>query len=129
MNNTGIIFIAHGSKKEASNEEFINMTKELSLKLPSFSYICAAFLELASPSIEEVTKEFIEKGVEKIVFYPFFLNSGKHVQIDIPTIVKDLQSFYSNIEFDLLPHFGTSEKIQGLIVNDINEHLLTKKIF
>jgi len=129
MENQGIIFIAHGSKKEASNEEFILMCETISHNIQNFSHKKAAFLELATPSIQSVVEEFLEDGVKRIVCYPFFLNSGKHVQVDIPNIIKELQTLNSEVKFELLPHFGTSAKINDIIVNDINEHILATKIF
>lgn len=115
-----IIFIAHGSKKEQSNNEFINLIEKVSKEDTKYDLKKAAFLELATPSIQEVAVEFIKKGAKKISFYPFFLNSGKHVLIDLPNIIEDLKKEYPLVEFKLLSHFGKSEKIKDIILSDIN---------
>ncbi|RXK14464.1 hypothetical protein CP965_03175 [Halarcobacter mediterraneus] len=120
MRKKGIIFIAHGSKKEESNKEFIEMVNKISQKDNNYDFIKPAFLELVTPDIKSVATEFIIKGAKRIVFYPFFLNSGKHVQIDIPNIIKDLREEAPEVNFELLPHFGKSQKIEEIILSDIN---------
>ncbi|RXJ90861.1 hypothetical protein CRV01_06865 [Arcobacter sp. CECT 8983] len=115
-----IIFVAHGSKKEESNEEFIQLIEKISHKDNKYGLKKAAFLELASPDIKSVVTEFIINGAREIVFYPYFLNSGKHVTSDIPNIIENLRQEHKNIMFKLLPHFGKSEKIEDIILHDIN---------
>lgn len=114
-----IVLIAHGSKRDTSNNEFKDMVEKIK-KSSNYDFTKAAFLELADPSIENVTKELIEKDIKNIHFYPFFLNSGKHVLVDIPNIVDELKSKYTHIEFKLLEHFGKSETIEKIILEDIS---------
>jgi len=115
-----LVFIAHGSKKELSNQEFISMVNSIKQKDTNYDFIEASFLELATPDIKRCSKTLIEKGVEKIYYYPFFLNSGRHVVNDIPNIIEQLKLENKNIEFILLKHFGNSEFIEEIIVKDIS---------
>ena len=115
----GLILIAHGSKKDLSNNEFKDLVNEIKSKDKDFEEIDAAFLEFATPNIDMVVKEQIEKNITKIYFYPYFLNSGKHVSVDLPNIINSLQDVYTNIDFMLLEHFGKSDKISDIIINDI----------
>lgn len=114
-----IIFVAHGSKKEESNEEFIQLVENISHKDKTYSLKKAAFLELATPDIKSVATEFIIKGAREIAFYPYFLNSGKHVTRDLPRIIEELQQEHKYVMFKLLPHFGKSKKIEEIILEDI----------
>ena len=84
-------------------------------------YMQAAFLELAQPDIHTTVNEVIKKGATNIMFYPYFLNSGKHVLTDIPHIVHELQAKHPAIEFILLKHFGQSSKIEEIILSDISQ--------
>lgn len=115
-----IIFVAHGSKKEQSNEEFKLLVEEVSHKDKTYGLKKAAFLELATPDIKSVATEFIIKGAREIVFYPYFLNSGKHVTKDLPKIIEELRQEHRNVMFKLLPHFGQSKKIEEIILEDIS---------
>ena len=115
-----LILVAHGSKKDLSNKEFVKLVDEIRNKDKSFSKIQAAFLELATPSIQAACKEMIFKKMSKIYFYPYFLNTGKHVGIDLPNIIKELKESNPSVEFILLEHFGKSNKISDIILDDIS---------
>ena len=115
-----LIFIAHGSKKELSNSEFISMVQRVKEKNSSYDFIEASFLELATPTIEEVTKDAINTGAKEIVYYPFFLNSGRHVAVDIPNIIYALKNNYKEVDFKILKHFGKSSFIEDIILKDIS---------
>lgn len=118
-----LIIIAHGSKKESSNNEFISMVDSIRDSSEHYDFIEASFLELASPSIEYSVNKLSAKNVNKIDFYPFFLNSGKHVVVDIPNIVDELSNRYSEIEFNILRHFGKSDNIESIILKDISQKI------
>jgi sirohydrochlorin ferrochelatase len=115
-----LILVAHGSKKDKSNQEFKDLGEEIK-KLNSNKYkrIETAFLEFAKPSIEEIVEQLDSKNITEISLYPYFLNSGKHVVNDIPNIIEELRSNYQNIRFKLFPHFGSSKKISTIISEEI----------
>ncbi|WP_321467747.1 CbiX/SirB N-terminal domain-containing protein [Halarcobacter sp.] len=115
-----LIIIAHGSKKELSNSEFISMVGNIKNKDNNYDFVEASFLELASPSIEDITNDLIRKGVKELNYYPFFLNSGRHVISDIPNIIDKLKNENPNLKFELLEHFGKSDFIEDIILRDIN---------
>lgn len=115
-----LIFIAHGSKKELSNKEFISMVEKIREKNNTYDFIEASFLELAEPSIEECSRSLIKKGAKELYYYPFFLNSGRHVVSDIPNIVKALEEEYKDTKFNIFEHFGKSEFIEELILKDLS---------
>jgi len=119
----GLILIAHGSKRSLSNNEFLDLVSEVENKDKKFAKIEAAFLEFATPNINTVVKTFIENGIREIYFYPYFLNSGKHVSVDLPNIINKLKEDYPLMEFRLLSHFGKSNKISNIIIEDISSYL------
>lgn len=116
----GIIFIAHGSKKKSSNDDFFSLIETVSSEVDNFDFKAAAFLELATPSIEQTAEKFIQEGVKEIYFYPYFLNPGKHLLIDIPSIIQNLQDQHKHIFFKQLPHFGASNKIKEIFLEDLS---------
>jgi sirohydrochlorin cobaltochelatase len=115
-----LILIAHGSRRSLSNDEFVTLVNEVRNKDKNFSRIEAAFLELATPSIQTVANNLITKKFNKIYFYPYFLNSGKHVGVDLPYIIDELKEENPNIEFILLEHFGKSNRISDIILDDVS---------
>jgi sirohydrochlorin ferrochelatase len=121
-----LVLIAHGSKRSLSNEEFVALGNEIKNKDRNFSKIETAFLELATPSIETVAKNLISQKIAKIYFYPYFLNSGKHVGVDVPHIINQLKEENPKVEFILLEHFGKSDRISDIILDDISLSLLKR---
>jgi len=115
-----LIIIAHGSRKETSNIEVLDIVNQIKDSETSYSLVESAFLEFASPSIEDSVKKSIEQILFKIYIYPYFLNSGKHVTSDIPNTIQTLKIKYPQVNFTMLPHFGESKKINEIILSDTN---------
>jgi sirohydrochlorin ferrochelatase len=118
----GLLFVAHGSRREESNTEFETMVSNLKTQLsPSYSKIEASFLEFADPGIDQALHAMIHKGMTEIQIYPFFLNSGKHVHHDIPEKICEMKELHPEVDITLLPHFGSSEHILSVITRDLKE--------
>jgi len=116
---SGLIMIAHGSKKNVSNDEFRYLVEEIKTKDKDFESVDAAFLEFAQPTIFMIVETQIQRNINKIYLYPYFLNPGKHVSVDLPTILTTLQNQYPEITFILLNYFGKSNSISDIIIKDI----------
>jgi len=118
----GLLFVAHGSRREESNQEFEKMVSLLSVKLDlSYDKIEASFLEFADPGIDQALHAMIHEGMTEIQIYPFFLNSGKHVHHDIPEKIREAKELHPELDITLLPHFGSSEHILSVITRDLKE--------
>ena len=118
-NNKSMIIVAHGSKKDSSNNEVSDIVKSVSKSNTQFKIVEEAFLEFAEPNLEKSVNICIKKGSMDISIYPYFLNSGKHVTVDLPRLVKDLKEKHPKVHFSLLPHFGQSKTITEIILTDI----------
>ena len=83
-----LLVIAHGSRRESSNDEVRQLVKTISNQPDSgFDDVSAAFLELAEPSIPDGLEACIEQGGKEIIVFPYFLAAGRHVVEDIPAEV------------------------------------------
>ena len=82
-----LIIIAHGSKKESSNNEVKEIVDNIRKYNTLYSNIEVSFLEFEAPSLEDSIKKCVELKSQQIYIYPYFLNSGKHVTFDIPDII------------------------------------------
>lgn len=80
-----LLLIAHGSRREASNDEVRALAKQLAEKSGE-RFICveACFLELAKPSIPEGVSLCVAAGADEVIVVPYFLSAGRHVVTDIP---------------------------------------------
>lgn len=74
-----------------------------------------AFLEFATPSLEESMLFCVDKGVTEIVILPYFLASGNHVTRDIPEVVSKVQAVHPQVKMTLKSHLGSASGMVGLL--------------
>ena len=111
-----LVIIAHGSRRERSNNEVLELMNSLQHKIKhEYPIIACAFLELASPSIEEAIEKCIQQGSTEIKILPYFLSAGKHVHEDIPKEAKRAAIRHKQISIEVLPHIGSSLMMLGLL--------------
>lgn len=115
-----ILLIAHGSRREQSNSEVAQLTEKLKRKCPTNVQIVQhAFLELATPTIQEGIKICVDEGATSILVLPFFLNSGQHVHHDIPNRLNEASTLYSNVTINVASHLGASDDIVDILIGSI----------
>jgi len=102
-----MILLAHGSSDAQWAETFISLTASSREKHEN---IALAFMELNSPSLEDVTLQAIKNGYDHITVLPLFLAKGKHLKHDIPNQLKSLKSQYG-ISSKLLPPIGEENEL------------------
>ncbi len=118
MQNNALIIVAHGSRKASSNEEVKALGEKVkSLQDRCYSLVMTAFLEFATPSLEESILSCADKGVNEIVILPYFLASGNHVTRDIPEVVQKIQESYPQVKITLKEHIGSSSAMVGLLID------------
>lgn len=116
MNN--LIIIAHGSRREQSNQEVTHLARSVAASPRSrFNEVSVAFLEIASPSIDEALEENIKKGAQEITLFPYFLAAGRHVAEDIPNAIAPAVQRHPDVLISITPHLGSSALIPSIILN------------
>ena len=113
-----VLVISHGSHSPKTREEvsrLVNILKKKS-KLKIFEF---AFLEIDSPSIPKGIDTCLQKGADEILFLLNFLNSGKHVNEDIPMIVAEAKKKYPQVRFTISKPIGQHERIVNLFLDMI----------
>jgi sirohydrochlorin ferrochelatase len=116
-----LLLIAHGSRRQQSNDEVIVLADRLKLNcVEQYDIVHAGFLELAETLIPDGIKKCIDDGATSIIVLPYFLNSGRHVVEDIPNIVNDTKPHYPNIDIKIAPHLGASELMMKLLITTAN---------
>ena len=112
-----LLLVAHGSRREASNEEVRQLAAQLGAHAGSrYQSVSCAFLELAEPSIPDGIEACIKAGAEEVIVLPYFLSAGRHVSEDIPREVAVKQQEYPGIPIRLAPYLGSAEGITELLL-------------
>lgn len=119
-----LLLVAHGSRREQSNNEVTALASKLKNSCSDhYSIVRSAFLELADPLIPEGIKQCIEDGATVVVVLPYFLNSGRHVTKDIPSIVSKSQQAYPNITMTIASHLGQSDQMVNLLTESAKREI------
>ena len=117
-----LLIIAHGSRRESSNEEVRQLVTRIAGQQQSgFDDVSAAFLELATPSIPDGLEACIERGAEEVVVFPYFLAAGRHVVEDIPEQVIPVKDKYPKVTVRIAPHLGVAEAMPAMILETASD--------
>lgn len=82
-----VVLIGHGSTLPYNKEVLEELGRRIELR-GVFKVVRVAFMQLNSPSIEEVLRNLPKDGMKKIVALPVFLADGAHTTEDIPAKLK-----------------------------------------
>ena len=113
-----VVLFAHGARKASWAEPFEALSQQLQTQLPN-QRICLAYLELMSPSLEDVIAEMVGKGESEIVIIPLFLSRGGHIVSDLPVLLSQLQQQYPQLVFRTLPILLEIPEVQKALQKSI----------
>lgn len=122
-----LVLVAHGSRRHASNDEVVALSKRIEEQMKSeYPIIETGFLELAEPLIPNAIDNCVKQGATDICVVPYFLSAGRHVQEDVPAEVDKAREMHSEILMEVLPHIGGSSMMTDLISNSVLNRSSTK---
>ncbi len=112
-----LMLIAHGSRKQAANDEVSRLAEQISkLKDSEYEAVVPAFLEFAEPDIHQGVDRCVELGADTIVAMPYFLAAGRHVAEDIPKEIECARAGNPQVNIEISQYLGESEAMAGLVV-------------
>ena len=114
-----LIIMAHGSRADAANDEFRLLVERVAEAANDYVAVLPCFLELARPSLMEALQQIEHQPVTRVLVYPLFFNSGKHVSRDIPAQVEEARQRHPHLNIELLDYFGTADGLVGLVSSHI----------
>ena len=115
---TSLVIVAHGSRREASNDEVRQLTRRVAAALGGqYDHVSCGFLELADPDIPTAIEQGIQHGAQKIAVLPYFLSAGRHIAEDIPEILEEIRSRHPAIEICQLPYAGGLDGMVNLLLS------------
>ncbi|MBI4309434.1 MAG: CbiX/SirB N-terminal domain-containing protein [Candidatus Omnitrophica bacterium] len=111
-----VLLISHGSRSRKTKEEVALLADDLKKRagIAVFEY---AFLEIESPSIPQGIDSCVAKGATRVIILLNFLNSGRHVDQDIPAIVEEAARQYPCVRFSITGPVGQHPKIAELFLD------------
>lgn len=112
-----LLIVAHGSRREASNEEVRQMTRRVSeIAGDQFGMVVSGFLELVEPAIPDAIQQCIAAGATEVVVLPYFLSAGRHVAEDVPADIKLAQDRSPQIRITQAAYLGSAGEVSELLL-------------
>jgi sirohydrochlorin ferrochelatase len=113
-----LLLIAHGSRREASNQEVRELAARLEQTVGNhFDRVIAAFLELAEPDIPTGVDLCVDSGATAVTVVPYFLSAGRHVASDIPAELDKAARKHQSLTILQSGYLGTHESIPELLLS------------
>lgn len=116
-----ILFVGHGSKLEAGNEEVRKFVKDTIPLLDNRLIVETCFLEFAEPTIAQGIDTCVAKGATEIFVIPIILLHAGHSKIHIPAEIVEAQEKYPDVKFTYGEVVGIHEEIFEILVDRLQE--------
>lgn len=117
---TAIAIMAHGSRAQAANSEFLCTVDAMRPLLgTTYERVAGIFLELCEPSLMTQADEWAAAGISEIAVYPMFFNRGKHVGRDIPKQIAMVRERYPHITVTQLSYLGSDQRFANFMAGHI----------
>ena len=112
-----LLIVAHGSRRETSNEEVRQITRQVSqIAGDQFGLVISGFLELVEPSIPDGIQNCIDSGATEVVVLPYFLSAGRHVVEDVPADIRRAQDRNPDIRIIQASYLGSATGVGELLL-------------
>ncbi|UNC92494.1 sirohydrochlorin chelatase [Candidatus Contubernalis alkaliaceticus] len=118
--NSGIILLAHGSRKNGANE-VIEQLMEMVKGDFGTDKVNYAFLQFSNPTLQEAIKEQVEAGVQEVTIVPVFLFNGIHISEDIPEIIEQEKKNYPSLKLLAAEALGMDRRIAEIVKERVQE--------
>lgn len=112
-----LVLAAHGSRREASNEEVRVLTERIRARATArYGAVELGFIELAKPSLGEAIDRVVAQGAREVVVVPYFLAAGRHVSEDVPEVVGERQRAHPGVRLTITRHLGATDALAELLL-------------
>lgn len=117
-----LLLVLHGSPYAESNAPVEGIARQLSSDV-RFARIITAYMECNQPSIAEAVRICAQDKIERIVAVPWFLHTGRHMVLDIPTQLAMAAKRHPQIQILLTDPVGMSSRIAEALAYRADEAL------
>lgn len=116
-----ILFVGHGSKLEAGNEEVRQFVEQTKTYIDPALLVETCFLEFASPNIEDGIQLCVEKGADEVHVIPIILLHAGHSKMHIPAEIEHAKEHFPDVRFTYGQTIGIHEEIFEILKSRLKE--------
>jgi len=114
-----IILIAHGSRDPKWQKPFDRFLAAFVSRFPDRP-ISLCYMEICSPTLEDVCKRYREEGYDSVTLVPMFMASGGHVDNDIPKQTRAVEQQLSGFSIHIAPPIGEQKAVVDAMLSSIH---------
>lgn len=119
----GVVLVAHGSHFDQSVQQVLKAADRLREEYTSVPTV-ACFLEINSPDLATGCWKLLRNGIFDLAVLPYFLHLGRHVKVDLPSILATVTEEYPRSAVQLLAPLDDSQQISEIILSHISPPLV-----
>ena len=116
MKSKATILMVHGSRVQATADEFNAMIDKLNAQSTDTKYF-PCYMEIQSPDLKEALPAVIADGYKEIALLPLFVLEGRHIRQDIPAQFEEAQEKYPEIKLTLEKYIGAQDVFVQAVLN------------
>jgi sirohydrochlorin cobaltochelatase len=117
-----LILMAHGSRHAHWLAPFQRLADDVKRNVGG-ERVHLCFMELASPSLEDVARQLEAQGVRHVRLLPLFLASGSHLGEDVPLQLQQIKSECPALEIEMLPPIGENPRFTAFLTDLVKQYL------
>jgi sirohydrochlorin ferrochelatase len=72
-------------------------------------------MEISEPTISQAVTECVSQGARTVIIAPYFLSKGRHIQEDIPALVREAQVQHPDVDCIVAAPIGVDPLMAELI--------------
>ena len=115
-----VLLMSHGSRFQKTKEEVLELLGKIARQC-DYDIYEVAFLELESPDIPQGIGMCVSKGATEVVVLLNFLNSGRHVDEDIPRILEETKQQHPHVKIKMTKPLGQTSHIADVFSKILQE--------
>ncbi len=115
-NKTAVIVLGHGSRHPGAGDLLERLAADVRSR-GGFAAVEHAFLQYAPPGPDEALDRCRAARPERIVLIPFFLQSGTHVQNDIPAFAARARERYPDMDIVITDYVGVHPAMAEILLD------------
>lgn len=83
----------------------------------------AAHMEMSEPTIAQAFQRCVEQGAVRIICHPYFLSNGRHVQEDIPALLRAAANPFPGVTYTITEPLGSRDEVVDLIAKSLQKEV------
>lgn len=112
----GVLLIDHGSRRAEANAQLDDMARRVAARLPPGTPLATAHLDVCPPTIAEGIAALLARGVDDLRVLPYFLADGRHLQQDIPALVRTALAGRPQVRVAIGGALGPDDALAALLL-------------